>query len=287
VSTSNTRAYYLDGDGIKWLQEDGKTGVAFKGPLATNAIAAFGLAVAPDDSVFALNTIDYSQVPITQHITVTRVGASTLGTEIFSATSPASGGGNAAVWPMGWRHGDLVLAYHRGTCTQGGGPGIGDATSYHVVDGQNADRKATIGSDTGSACGLVGSPTPAGVACGNYLGMGNDAQTKVLDWTGAVRASFGAYFLPGGLSPSGREFLGSTSAGNQSALTLVRAGGSSVTVPVGDCYACPVAWIDDSHFLVASGNAAPQVFTSQPDPLKGTSVAAKGYPIARIPGSLD
>jgi hypothetical protein len=285
VSTSNRRAYYLDGAAIRWLGEDGQTGLAFQG-LSNNAIKAYGLAVAPDDSVFALNTIDYSTSPISQRITITKVGASSLGSEIYAATSPANAA-NAAVWPVGWRNGDLVLAYHSGTCTQGGGPGLGDARSYHVVSAQTADRKATIGSDTGAACGLVGAPMPAGILCGNYQGIGDQASTQVLNWSGQQVATFGAWFLPGGLAPQGRSYVGNGVSGNQAPLTLIRAGGGQVTVPVGDCFACAVMWIDDSHFIVAPYQAAPQVFASAPDPLKGTPVAAQGYPVARIPGSLD
>jgi hypothetical protein len=285
VSTSNRRAYYLDGGAIKWLQEDGKTGLAFQG-LSVNALKAYGFAVAPDDSVFALNTIDYSTMPISQRITITKVGASSLGTEIYSATSPANAS-TSAVWPFGWHNGDLVLAYRPGTCTQGGGPGIGDARSYHVVNAQTADRKATIGSDAGAGCGLVGAAVPAGIACGNYQGMVDQPQTQVLGWDGQPVATFGAWFLPGGLAPHGGGYLGNSVSGNHTPLILVRAAGNQVTVPVGDCFACPVMWIDDAHFIVAPDQGTPQVFASQPEPLQGTPVNVKGYPVARLPGSLD
>jgi hypothetical protein len=285
VSTSNRRAYYLDGDAIKWLQEDGKTGLAFQG-LSANAIKAYGFAVAPDDSVFALNTIDYSTMPISQRITITKVGASSLGSEIYSATSP-SNLSTAAVWPVGWRNGDLVLAYRPGTCTQGGGPGIGDARSYHVVNAQNADRKATIGSDTGAPCGLVGTAMPAGIICGNYQGIADQPLTQVLGWNGQPAATFGAWFLPGGLAPHGGGYVGNSVSGNHTPLTLVHAAGNAATVPVGDCFACPVMWIDDSHFIVAPNQGGAQVFAAQPEPLQGTPVDVKGYPVARIPGSLD
>jgi len=285
VSASNRRAYYLDGSAIRWLGEDGKTGLAFQG-LSNNAIKAYGLAVAPDDSVFALNTIDYSTSPISQRITITKVGASSLGTEIYSATSP-SNAATAAVWPVGWRNGDLVLAYHSGTCTQGGGPGLADAQSYHVVSAQTADRKATIGSDTGAACGLVGAPAPAGILCGNYQGIGDQASTQVLNWSGQRVAGFGAWFLPGGLAPQGHGYVGNGVSGNQAPLTLIRAAGGQVTVPVGDCFACPVLWIDDAHFVVTLNSGAVQVFASGPEPLQGLSTTAKGLPLGRIPGSLD
>ncbi|TMF88886.1 MAG: hypothetical protein E6I08_05965 [Chloroflexi bacterium] len=284
VSTSNHRAYYLDAGSIKWLEEDGKTGVALAGPLDLSASKAYGFAVAPDDSVVALNTIDYAQAPtLHQSLTITKVGAAALGSQIYRTTS----GNTAAVWPVGWHKGNLVLAFHGGTCTQGGGPGLTDAWSYHVVDAQTADRKATIGTDT-RACGLVGYPTPAGVPCGNYLETGGQPRTQVLDWSGASHSAFGAGFLPGGLSPDGKAYLGNTAGGSQYALTLLRAQGGGANVPVGDCFACGVMWIDNSHFLVAGNGAAPvKVFASTPEPLQGVSVAAQGFPAARVPGSLD
>ena len=124
VGTSNSRVYYLDGGSIKWLKEDGSTGVAFA-PLTPRANVAFSFAVAPDDSVFVLNTIDYSATPLSQNLTATPVGASRLGASIYSAQSPSTAP-SSAVWPIGWHGADLVLAYHRSTCTQGGGPGLGD-----------------------------------------------------------------------------------------------------------------------------------------------------------------
>jgi hypothetical protein len=284
VSTSNHRVYYLDAGSIKWLQEDGMTGVAFAGPLDSSARKVYGFAVAPDDSVFALNTIDYSQAPtLHQSLTVTRGGAAALGAEIYSTTSSNT----AAVWPAGWHKGDLVLAYHGGTCTQGGGPGLADAWSYHVVDARTADRKATLGTDS-RGCGLVGYPTPAGVPCGSYLETGGQPRTQILDWNGASHSAYGAAFLPGGLAPDGNSYLGNTSNGSQFALTLVRREGDAPNVPVGDCFACGVMWIDNSHFVVLT-NASSQlkVFASAPEPLQGVPVSASGIPVARIPGSLD
>ncbi len=284
VSTSNRRAYYLDAGSIKWLEEDGKAGVAFAGPLDPAGSKVYGFASAPDDSVFALNTIDYARAPsVHQSLTVTKVGAATLGSEIYSTT----GSTTAALWPAGWHKGDLVLAFHGSTCTQGGGPGLTDAWSYHVVDARTADRKATIGTDN-HACGLVGYPTPAGVSCGNYLETGGKPQTQLIDWSGRRSTAYGAGFLPGGLAPGGKAYLGNTSTGSQFALTLDRAVGDASNVPVGDCFACPVMWIDDGHFLVSpNGSGQIQVFASVPEPLHGASVSAQGIPVGRIPGSLD
>lgn len=282
VSASDSRAYYLDAGGIKWLKEDGTTGVAFAG-IAARANTAIGFAVAPDDSAFALNTIDYTATPLTQHLTVTPVGATALGPEIYSARSPASAP-SSAVWPAGWRGGNLVLAYHVGTCTQGGGPGLGDPTSYHVVNPTTATRLATIGQDNAGGCPLSAHPTPAGIPCAGYYG----GATEVLDWTGAHRATFSASF-PGSLSPNGTEYVGTVGTLDQTSqtnLTLIHADGTATPLPgpVGD-----VMWIDDAHFLVepnntGTGSAQPQVFSVSP--LQAVPVSAPGTPVARIPGSL-
>jgi hypothetical protein len=284
VSTSNRRAYYLDAGSIKWLEEDGKTGVAFAGPLDSAGSKVYGFAVAPDDSVFALNSIDYGRAPsVHQSLTVTKVGAAALGSEVYSTTASTT----AALWPAGWHKGDLVLAFHGSTCTQGGGPGLTDAWSYHVVDADTADRKATIGTDN-HACGLVGYPTASGIPCGSYLETGGKPQTQILDWSGHPGSAYGAGFLPGALAPSGKAYLGNTSNGSQFALTLIRAEGDAPKVPVGDCFACPVMWIDDGHFLVSpNGSGKVQVFASAPEPLQGVAVGAQGIPAGRIPGSFD
>ena len=283
VSTSNTRAYYLDSGGMKWLMEDGKTGVAF-GALQQKPNVAVGFSVAPDDSEFALNTIDYTASPLTQHLTVTPVGASALGTQIFSARSPGTSP-TAAVWPVGWHAGDIALAYHRGTCTQGGGPGLGDATSYHVVNASTAARTATIGSDSGSSCGLLGLPTPAGIPCGDY----STNRTRVLSWTGATGRTYAAAFEPGGLSPNGGEYAGTDATNSTSApiLKVILAGGSTFTVPGG---ILSVMWIDDSHFFVGpEQQGTGQVYSTVPQQgtLKGTPVQAAGTPLARIPATLE
>lgn len=303
VSTSNTRAYFLDEGGIKWLQEDGQTGLAL-GPLSPRANVAVGFAVSPDDSKVAINAIDYSSSPLVQHLTVTPVGASVSpvgpsvspvgasgrGAEIYTAAAPASNP-TAAVWPMGWHGGDIVLAYHVGTCSQGGGPGLADAKSYHVVDSTTADREVTIGEDSGSACGLMGLPTPAGIPCGSYQGIGA-VGTEVRTWTGGLRGIYGAWFLPGGLSPSGDAYVGvfQSAPSAQPALTLIRAKGNAVPIAgVSESVLWPVMWIDDGHFFIGGLRPHEQgrVFASNPEPLPSTPVAVGGVPVARIPGSLD
>jgi len=278
VSTTNTRAYFLDSGGIKWLQEDGKTGVAFAG-VQSKPNTAYAFSVAPDDSQFALNTIDYSSSPLSQHLTVTAVGASTLGPQIFSARAP-SGSPSAAVWPVGWHAGNIVLGYHPGTCTQGGGPGLADATSYHVVSATSAARTATIGQDSGSSCGLLGLPSRAGVPCGTY-----DAnKTQVLGWTGAAGATFAAGLEPGGLAPSGTTYAGAdtTNTTSETIIKVITVGGSTFTVP-GTLLS--VMWIDDGHLFVGAQTGTSQVYSTGTQ--KASPVSAAGQPLARIPASLD
>jgi hypothetical protein len=279
VSTSDSRAYYLDAGGIKWLKEDGSTGTAFAS-VQPHPNIEISFAVAADDSVFALNTIDYSTSPISQTLTITPVGASALGPAIYSARSNPP---TSAVWPIGWHDGDLVLAYHRSTCTQGGGPGLGDPTSYHIVDPRTAARKTTIGTDSGEGCGLVGFPTRAGIPCAHYLG----GSTQVLTWTGSAGPVFGASF-PGGLSPSGAAYVGAVQTGETSSMTLIRATGSASTLS-GDTGT--VMWIDDNHFLIGAF-AGPGAGLLGQDrlyevaSLQSSAVSARGAPVARIPANF-
>ena len=281
VSTSDSRAYYLDAGGIKWLKEDGSTGTAFAS-LAPLSNVAFSFAVSPDDSEFVLNAIDYSATPLSQDLTVTPVGASHLGTSIYSARSPSTTP-SSAVWPVGWHGADLVLAYHRSTCTQGGGPGLGEPTAYHIVDAATAVRKATVGTDSGEGCGLVGFPTAAGIPCAHYLG----GTTQILSWTGSVGAVFGASF-PGAISPSGAAYVGTVQSGGGYAMTLIHAEGSASALS-SDTGA--VMWIDDDHFLIgafagpgASQLSQDRVFDAASR--QSVTVSARGDPVARIPANF-
>ena len=181
---------------------------------------------------------------------------------------------------MGWRAGNIVLGYHPGTCTQGGGPGLADATSYHVVSATSAARTATIGKDSGPSCGLLGLPARAGVPCGTY-----DAnKTQVLSWTGSAGATFAAGLEPGGLAPSGTTYAGAdtTNTTSQTIIKVITVGGSTFTV-AGTILS--VMWIDDNHFFVGAQTGASQVYSTGTQ--KASPVSAAGQPLARIPASLD
>lgn len=281
VGTSDSRVYYLDAGGLKWLKDDGSKGTAFAS-LAPRSSVALSFAVAPDDSAFVLNTIDYSATPLSQDITITPMGASREGASIYSARSPSTTP-SAAVWPVGWHGTDLVLAYHRSTCTQGSGPGLGDPTSYHIIDATTAARKVTIGTDSGETCGLVGFPSPAGIPCAHYLG----GSTQILTWTGSSGPVFGGSF-PGGLSLSGAAYVGTVQSGDSSSMSLIRAAGNASVIS-GNTGA--VMWIDDDHFLIgpfagpgASAQSQDRVYDAAT--LESTTVSARGAPIARIPASF-
>jgi hypothetical protein len=154
------RAYYLDVGGIKWLAEDGSTGPALT-TVSAQVNTAVGFAVSPDGARAAISITDYSRQPATIHLQVATLTSGRT-TEIYTATD-WSAAPTAALWPAGWRGGNIVLGYHRSTCTQLGAPALSDAQSYHLADPVTADRVATIGSDSGAGCGLLGIPEPRGI----------------------------------------------------------------------------------------------------------------------------
>jgi len=103
VSISPTRVYYLDGAGtVRWLRPDGTTGTAVQ--LEIGSMQRAGFSVSPDDHRIAVAVVDYSMPPrVTVHLSVRDLATGTAA-DIFDSTS------STAVWPVGWRGNDLVLA---------------------------------------------------------------------------------------------------------------------------------------------------------------------------------
>ena len=272
ISLSNSRAYFLDGmQDVRFLAPNGATGLATRVPATPQQISLF--AVSPDDRRIAVNVIDYTQVPLTQRLYVEDLAGGGNHVEVFSATSPA-GTETAALWPAGWRAGNLVLGYHSSTCAQGGGPGLDRATSFHIADAVSGRRVATIGAD-GSSCGMV-DPEPSLLACST---LQNDAQ--LFDWQGNRRQSLSCPEGLGNLSPDGAKLLcGVFSAKNAFVIGL---DGSRVDLPPG----LPGGFLDSDHVYSGASTAQEQgkLVTLSVNQIK--PVAIVGNYRGRLPGSLD
>jgi hypothetical protein len=259
VSSSDTRLYFLNGDGeVRFLKSDGATGVATHLPGSGQVRAAF--AVSPDDRRIAVSLLDYSTQPIHLRIYVEDLAGGGNHVDIFSATS------GIAEWPVGWRDGDLVVAvgpiavqnvwpnpYNAGNS---GGPGPNDA--YHLVDPATGTRLAAIGSD----CNF-GPLTVAGTGCRSATGAAD------LRWDGQ-RQGFTRpdNVEPGPVSPDGSRMAG---AGQQPPFPIVLLSASSTGAAGVD--GNPLGWIDDTHLVFGTLDGTSYVGDAVLDTVSGQKVA--------------
>src|SRR5947207_904967 len=190
VSTSNSRVYYMDAQGVvRFLAPNGDAGRATTVPAGTASRRSM-FAVSPDDQRIAVIVNDYTTSGASTRLYVEDLNGGGSHLDIYNRT------GARTLWPIGW-HGinNLVVAVVP-SCTQGGGPFCCGIQELHVIDPASATRRFTIGDLT--ACPIVGPASPAGDICWD------GAQSKVLNWTAGTVRSFA---VPGPefqlLSPDG------------------------------------------------------------------------------------
>ena len=263
VSTSNSRAYFMDAQGvIRFLGPGGDTGRVTSVPVGTASRRAM-FAVSPDDQRIAVIVDDFSSSGATTHLYVEDLNGGGNHLDLFSQS------GAFTLWPVGW-HGtnNLVLAKVP-SCTQGGGPFCCGPIELHVVDPATANRRFTLGS---SSCVVAGSASPAGVVCESGA---NYTQATVLNWTAgtlrtlAINGPTFAYLSPGG-----------------GMVALVDNNGTSFTIgaaSIAGMFAC--TWIDDTHVL-SGGDAQHQPRVAQVTSGGMVPVAAQGDCAGRLPGGL-
>jgi hypothetical protein len=256
VSTSNTRAYFMDAQGVvHFLSPKGDTGRATTVPVGSGRRSMF--AVSPDDQRIAVVVSDFTSSGAATSLYVEDLSGGHHKV-IFTET------GTSALWPTGW-HGTSLIVAKTPPCTQGGGPFCCGPQELHGIDPSTALRRFTLG---GPSCILAGPPSPAGAMCET------DAQANVLDWTGTTTRSFAIQGqTPAYLSPNG----------NQAALvsnsnTVVEGSHTTFT----GLQAC--GWIDSTRVLGNDAQGQPGVG----DWVTGTvtPVAAQGFCAGRIPGGL-
>ncbi len=260
ISTSDTRAYFLDAQGnIRFLTPNGETGIEAQVPTGGNTREMF--AVRQDDSVMAVVLADFNSSGATTQLFIQDLQPGGTKRLIFSET------GAYTLWPVGWRaDGGLVVAKVP-SCTQGGGPTCCGPQEYHVVDPASGARRATVG---GPACIPVGAPTPAGTMCEDS----GFTKANILDWSGATKKSLTIQGpTPAYLSPDGSEVAlvvdnQTTFAGVKQTLDLVACG-----------------WIDSTH-VIAGGDAQSQPRVGDVTTGSIVPVAAQGACAGRIPGGL-
>ena len=261
VSTSNTRAYFMDALGVvRYLAPNGDTGQTITLPIGPARRSLF--AVSPDDALMAVVVVDFQQGGATTRLYMYQLQSGGAQLLLFSQS------GAYTLWPTGW-HGttNLVLAKVP-ACTQGGGPFSAAPQELHVVDPKTAVRRFIVG---GPTCVIAGPPSPAGAVCEDTAAF---AQAKVLDWTGATTHSYpisGA--TPALISPDGT--LVAIAAYGAPTTTLLP---TNAAVNLAAC-----GWIDSTH-LLSGGDVQHQPSVGDITTGQVVPVAAQGDCAGRIPG---
>jgi hypothetical protein len=266
VSASNSRVYYLDGDtDVRFLGRDGIQGSATHVPGGVHSESAF--AVSPDDRRIAIATLDASAEPASMRLAVEDVAG---GADHRDLPAPT----DAAVWPIGWRAGDLVLALGSAPTRNVMDNPYGTFLGYRLVDAETGVRLAGID------CDPTGLLTPAGTAC-----LGGASALAVADFSNRVHgletAGRGSDVTSAAESPDGARVAYCCMAGQ---LQLWEPGTGSVR-GLSTAGGQPYGWIDGTHLLVGdpSGQRARLV-----DVTTGSAVPvpAWGRVVGRVPGGL-
>ena len=259
VSTSNSRAYFMDAQGVvHYLSPSGESGRATTLPAGTDTRRSM-FAVSPDDQRIAVIVNDYSASGASTRLYVEDLNGGGNHLDIYSQS------GAKTLWPIGWHGSDnLVLAVVE-SCTQGGGPFA--IQELHVVDPATATRRFTLGAVT--TCPIVGAVSPAGAVCWD------GSQSKILNWTGATVRTYPQ-------SGPALQFL----SPNGSQIALVDNTGTSfqgTKNSMAGLFAC--GWIDDWHVL-AGGDSQHQPRVGDASNGNQVPVAAQGDCAGRLPGGL-
>lgn len=288
VSASNSRLYYLDGDGdIRYVKPDGSGGLATSVPGGAKVHAAF--AVSPDDARIAVTLLDYSVDPVLLTLYVEDlVGAHHA--VIFTSTTKY-------IWPVAWRSGQIVVANYGAApfvsqaiaYTNGDrllypyGPNPYNAISYHVIDPVTAVREVIVGG--GGVSGLL---SRAGSAM---------VQAGIVDWTGAYRPVTGSPYAMstavGSLSPNGHGIATAYSDGR---LIIIDDRGYVRELRDLGAPLDWVGWLDGSHLVTGfyqRADGTPSVIDigyvaeANVNLDKATPVDAHGIVAAILPGGLE
>jgi hypothetical protein len=261
VSTSDSRAYYMDAQGVvRYLAPTGESGRATSVPAGTGSRRSM-FAVSPDDQRIAVIVNDYTATAASTKLYVEDLNGGGNHLDIYSQS------GARTLWPIGWHGTSNLVAAVVPSCTQGGGPFCCGIQELHVVDPATANRRFTVGSVTG--CPIVGSASPVGVICWD----GN--QSKVLNWTGGTART---YPQPG----PALQFL----SPNGALVALVNNTGTTIQskgISMAGLFAC--GWIDDLHVL-AGGDSQHQPRVGDLNGGSQIPVAAQGDCAGRLPGGL-
>jgi hypothetical protein len=274
VSTSNSRAYYMDASGaVRWVALNGKSDTPIATLPAPTTTRHTTFAVSPDDQQIAVVVADFSTMDATATTNLYMYDLNQGGTQklLYTQTSART------LWPVGWHGtGNLVVAAAPTACV-GSVPFCCGMQELHVVDPITAARRYTLGS--WGKCPIAGPPSPAGVVCENISPV---VGATVLSWTGEkVRSLRFAGYQSFYLSPDGATLA----SGDRSGTGVWKPDGSGLEPSMfkGTAFGC--SWIDDTHML---GKGGPNDHAWIADITDGhlIPVAAAGDCGGRLPGGL-
>jgi hypothetical protein len=262
VSTTDSRAYYMDAQGgVHYLSPTGATGLATRVPAPSSRTRSM-FAVSPNDQRIAVAVATFNSIGAATSLYIEDLNGAGNHVVIFNENDAYT------LWPMGW-HGtnELVLA-KVAACTQGGGFGCCGPLELHVVNPANAARLLTLG---GSGCLISGPPTPGGASCETNTGI-----ARVYSWSGALMRTYaipGVGMGPIYLSPNGQHLALSTNPGQATV-----EGAPTLNMDV-------CGWIDNTH-IIAAGDTQSQSRIGDITTRAIVPVAALGDCAGRLPGGI-
>jgi len=261
ISTSNTRAYYMDAEGVvRFLASNGDAGRATTVPIGPARRSSF--AVSPDDQRIAVVVIDFTANGATTKLYVEDLNGGGHHFDTFTDS------GAYTLWATGW-HGtnNLVVAKVPSCVLQSGGTLCCGPQEFHVVDPATAVRRFTVG---GPTCVIAGPPSAAGAVCETTT------QANVLTWLGTTVSSYEITgYTPAYLSPDGQRVAIVSTSDPTTNLFPIKA-----TLAVIAC-----GWIDNFH-LFSGGDTLHQPRVADITTGKIVPVPAQGDCAGRIPGGL-
>lgn len=269
VSTSDTAAYYLDGDSALMRLRPGGSPEHVRDLPGTSSIHV-AFAVSPDDRRIAVALLTYGPTP-SGGLPQADYRGMKLYVEDFDGShhidlfdSPT-----VADWPVAWHGGDLIIAV---SLKQIPGLGLNPNPYYafggmHVADAVTGTRRASLCGGTNE----LGPATPAGVLC--Y----ESGKVMVSDWAGEETPTGISDCPAAALQPGGASIAcGDLPVGGG----LLWSGASSRPLP-----ASPIGWVGPGHLLLRLPQSGAELF----DLVSGTTqpVNALVAPtLLAIPGGL-
>ena len=260
VSTSNTRAYYMDAQGVvRFLAPNGDTGQVTTLSIGPARRSMF--AISPDDQRIAVIVADFTSDGATTTLYVEDLNGG------GNRVTPFHESDAFTIWPTGWHGTNNLVVAKVAACS---GPSCCGPLELHLVDPTSAVRRVTIG---GPNCQIVGTPSPAGAVCVDR----NYQVATVFDWTASQTDGFPiggptqAY-----LSPDGQH-VAVVPVGPGLGTSIYR---TNTTLSLQAC-----GWIDNSH-VIAPGDTQAQSRVADITNSSVAPVPAGGYCAGRIPGGL-